>query len=433
LHVDKPFGSEKHGYRQSVVPNAGLSGGGARGGENEDIKFAPTPPSLQAGKKGNSGGKKDARKASGKTKRRGGGLKISADSSSSIFSADSLEWFCVMLIMNMCFFLALYLPSTPFPLLCVYVCVANFIVAQTLSFRSARAQAAKVMAENALALTQEADVSSSGKSPKRLDFQAAGGADVGADTNALDLLSPATSNEAQSPLAGATVDGKLIAGSTYNMATTPQKRSPNHTWSLIDHKLFKVRIGPNYKANKQKADSLVALYEPFAVDVFSTHKRIDHATPRFHLPEEFTNVKTNHPHVPPIFVVQIQIPTEAPPAFTTMEDGPGWSILLYFRITEDSCRQLEDFATASPALKLWALWCEKCDKDAAWRAKFKVIAQCSNLDELGVSAWLQTWNAKPMLIRRTSTIFRGPNYMEIGTLTHTHTHTYTYRHQHTHT
>jgi hypothetical protein len=34
-------------------------------------------------------------------------------------------------------------------------------------------------------------------------------------------------------------------------------------------------------------------------------------------------------------VVQIQIPSEPPPSlFTTVEDGPGWAILIYFRITE---------------------------------------------------------------------------------------------------
>jgi hypothetical protein len=37
-----------------------------------------------------------------------------------------------------------------------------------------------------------------------------------------------------------------------------------------------------------------------------------------------------------VFVVQIQIPSEPPPSiFSTVEDGPGWAIVMYFKITED--------------------------------------------------------------------------------------------------
>ncbi len=66
----------------------------------------------------------------------------------------------------------------------------------------------------------------------------------------------------------------------------------------------------------------------------SAKNRMDHCGQRFVLPD-VSHIKTNHPHVPPIFIVQIQIPSEPPPSlFTTVEDGPGWAILIYFRITE---------------------------------------------------------------------------------------------------
>ena len=39
--------------------------------------------------------------------------------------------------------------------------------------------------------------------------------------------------------------------------------------------------------------------------------------------------------VPPIFVIQIQIPSEPPTSlFTTVQDGPGWAIVMYYRVTE---------------------------------------------------------------------------------------------------
>lgn len=46
-------------------------------------------------------------------------------------------------------------------------------------------------------------------------------------------------------------------------------------------------------------------------------------------------MNTGHEFVPPVFVVQIQIPSEPPASlFSTVEDGPGWSIVMYLRITE---------------------------------------------------------------------------------------------------
>ena len=40
--------------------------------------------------------------------------------------------------------------------------------------------------------------------------------------------------------------------------------------------------------------------------------------------------------------------------------------------SQDTLAQLKDFANASPAVKLFAEWCEKCTEDAAWRGRFKV-------------------------------------------------------------
>lgn len=86
-----------------------------------------------------------------------------------------------------------------------------------------------------------------------------------------------------------------------------------------------------------------------------------------------SHLNLNHPFVPPIFVVQLQFPADPPPSlFATAEDGPGWVILIYFMITEDSCKQLKDITTASPAVKLFAQYCEKAEADPAWKSRFKV-------------------------------------------------------------
>jgi hypothetical protein len=68
--------------------------------------------------------------------------------------------------------------------------------------------------------------------------------------------------------------------------------------------------------------------------------------------------------------------------------------------------------TASAAVKLLAEYCQKAPEDPAMRARFKVICSCSNLEELGVPQMISSYNAKPVLIRRTGSLFRGKNYIE---------------------
>ena len=107
------------------------------------------------------------------------------------------------------------------------------------------------------------------------------------------------------------------------------------------------------------------------------------------------------------------MPADPPTSiFSMAEDGPGWAILVYFMITEDTCNQLKDLSTASSAIKLFAQYCEKAESDATWKARFKVICSCLNLDEIGVPSMISSYNAKPVLIRRTGSLFRGPNYLE---------------------
>ncbi len=211
--------------------------------------------------------------------------------------------------------------------------------------------------------------------------------------------------------------GKPIAGATYPYSEIPTQ----HTWSKTNHQNFQLRIGPNYDWNKKKAPSKTPLYEIFAVDIFSSESRIDHITEKIQMPSTAMEaIESNkHPHVPSIFVVQVQIPSDKPPMFSTVEDGPGWSIVMYFKITNDTLNALNNMNEKgdsdnnnSAAVKLFSQWCEHAHQDAAWRGRFKVIASCSNLTELGMPSMVTSYNAKPVLIRKTSTIHKTPQYIE---------------------
>ena len=73
-------------------------------------------------------------------------------------------------------------------------------------------------------------------------------------------------------------------------------------------------------------------------------------------------------------VVQLQIPSEPPGMFSTAEDGPGWALVMYFMITEQTRSEVVNLGTASPAVKLWVEWCTKAMQDKDMRARFKVCS-----------------------------------------------------------
>ena len=192
----------------------------------------------------------------------------------------------------------------------------------------------------------------------------------------------------------------------------PHDEAP-HTWCRCDPTAFNVRCGPNYSKFKKKTASAMALYEPFAVDTFCARKNVDHIAKFLTLPG-VQDIDTHHPAVPPIMIVQMQLPTESPPLFGSVEDGPGWAVVFYFKITADTCKQLQDLSVASPAVKLFVKYCEKAEVDFAWRSRLKMIGCCSNLEELGVPAAIAAYNAKPVMIKKSGSIYRGSSYLEVN-------------------
>lgn len=206
--------------------------------------------------------------------------------------------------------------------------------------------------------------------------------------------------------------GPPAPGTTIQQVFGVPPNVPPHTWQVCDHSTFNVRQGPNYSKFKRKGPTGPAIYEAFAVDTFCARKRIDHIAQYLSLPD-VKNINTYNEFVPPILMIQLQLPSDAPPLFGTVQDGPGWAIVMYFKITEWACNELRDLSAASPAIKLFAKFCQHAETDYAWRSRFKVITYCSNLDEIGVPSVISSYNAKPVIIRRTSSIFRGPSHLEI--------------------
>lgn len=209
---------------------------------------------------------------------------------------------------------------------------------------------------------------------------------------------------------------KRVAGSTFS-----SRSGLAHSWAPASPALFHVRIGPNYARNKQKAPSSCSIYEPIAVDIFHTLQPVDAIAEHFQLPSS-ASINTGHAHIPPLLIIQLQIPSAPPSLFAASSDGPGWSIVTYHQITPQACRQLEDMTTASAGVRLFAAWAALAPSDPVWRARFKVICQCPHLHELGFPSVITSFNSKPVLIRRTGSLLVGQGYLQMTVSVHKFAH-----------
>ena len=278
-----------------------------------DLKLPPTSTSSRNDK--------------GNTRIRGEKLKLGSNSSSSY---DFVELCLTVAIMNICYYYVMINNKSQIHQV-IYCAIANVVVIKTLLQRNQR------------------------KSSSNNESKSSSGSD--------ESLNYSSNIKNDDPPVEEIIVKHPAPGTTYNEVFTSPNTSQAHTWCKCDHKMFNVRIGPDYNRYKKKAPSSVPLFEPFAVDVFwygfklfllyissvltcikciiishyfhSTNRRVDHASRFFSIPNELLEMDTNHPHVPPVYVVQIQIPSDPPASmFTTVEDGPGWAILMYFKITE---------------------------------------------------------------------------------------------------
>jgi hypothetical protein len=155
------------------------------------------------------------------------------------------------------------------------------------------------------------------------------------------------------------------------------------------------------------------------MDVFESPSRIDHITTRFpalEMGDLATEPCFKDPsvHMKPFLIFQMQIPSEKPSIFRSSSDGRGWSICIVFKLNKHICKELRDLANASAGVRLVNQWFQKCQTDKSWRGRFKLICGASNISEIReLSGVVKSYNRKPVLIRQTSSIFSGDNYLEL--------------------
>ncbi|XP_073018961.1 uncharacterized protein [Primulina eburnea] len=205
-----------------------------------------------------------------------------------------------------------------------------------------------------------------------------------------------------------------IAGSQI-MCSSLEKKMPG-SWSQIDTNTFKVR-GRNYNKDKRKeiASSFDA-YVPFGADLFLSPRKINHVAQFVELP-----AIDSRGEVPPILVVNLQIPLYPATIFQNENDGPGMNVVFYFKLSENYSKCLpvpfqENFRriidNETEKIKGFPM-----DTIAPVRERLKILAGVANIEDLELNGaerkLMHAYNEKPILSRPQHEFFSGENYFEI--------------------
>ncbi|KAL3629295.1 hypothetical protein CASFOL_026517 [Castilleja foliolosa] len=205
-----------------------------------------------------------------------------------------------------------------------------------------------------------------------------------------------------------------IAGS--QLICSPFEKKMSESWSRVDPNIFKVR-GRNYTKDKKKelAPNYSA-YIPFGVDVFLSPRKINHIAQHVELP-----AVDSHGDIPPILVVNLQVPLYQAAIFQNEYDGAGVSYVFYFKLSENYSDDLpvhfrENFkriiANETEKIKGFPM-----DSNAPYREKLKILARVANFEDLQLSSaerkLMHAYNEKPVLTRPQHEFYMGENYFEI--------------------
>jgi len=217
---------------------------------------------------------------------------------------------------------------------------------------------------------------------------------------------------------------KPIAGSTTIKVTKeddPNITEKGHqlpTWVPISSSGMEVR-SHGYLTTKRKIPSPGELYECVAVDCFVSNARVSEIATRMKFDQQFEATATGKTwKSPEIFIVSIAIPTEAPKLGYSADDGPGATIVGYFKMKEETRTILRRITATSydpltdssdseidvqkqltNGVRLWEQYCQVAPTDPTFQARFKLIPS-ANLEEMGCPSYIAKYNAKPVLIKR---------------------------------
>ncbi|EYU34126.1 hypothetical protein ABFS82_08G018500 [Erythranthe guttata] len=205
-----------------------------------------------------------------------------------------------------------------------------------------------------------------------------------------------------------------IAGS--QVKCSPLEKKMAECWSRIEPNIFKVRGRTFLRDKKKEFAPNYAAYVPFGVDVFLCPRKINHIARFVELPSV-----DSHGEIPPILVVNLQIPLYPAAIFQNEYDGPGMSFVFYFKLSENYEEDLplhfRENIRRMIANEMERIKGFPIDTNASLRERLKILGRVVNLDDLELSATerklMYAYNEKPVLSRPQHEFYSGENYFEI--------------------
>ncbi|KAL6894454.1 hypothetical protein ACP4OV_008552 [Aristida adscensionis] len=189
-----------------------------------------------------------------------------------------------------------------------------------------------------------------------------------------------------------------------------------NSWSHVDPGTFRVR-GSNYFRDKKKEFAPnYAAYYPFGVDVYLSPQKLSHISRFVQLPDVQISSK-----LPPLLVVNVQVPLYPASLFQNETDGEGMSFVLYFRLSEGYSKELPP-SFIENIRRLTDDYVEKIksfpmETTIPFRERLKILGRVANLEDLPLSAaerkLMHAYNEKPVLSRPQHEFYLGDNYFEI--------------------
>ena len=166
----------------------------------------------------------------------------------------------------------------------------------------------------------------------------------------------------------------------YASAPTDDIEIQPHSYANTDASTFHLRIGPNYKKNKQKSPSAPALYDLVSMDFLYADTALKNTSDRFKIPSipGVTDISTGHAHIPPMLIINTWLPGEEPSMFAKNTDGETYSIPMIFILSKDTLEQLKDINTASPGVKLLSEWCRRAENEDDFRGRVRLFILVCN-------------------------------------------------------